>query len=119
MVGGAAEKAARQFGPFAHRAAPLDQLGMAARQMPAAVDPPVAVAVPAFGHEGQALEIFRLRLVVVERRRGMHRVAEGGMGRDVGDALTVDVDGAPVAQRAQVVGPGFHVCHSRLPIPAE
>ena len=111
MVGGAAEKAAGQFGPVAHCAAPLDQLGMIARQMPAAVDPSVAVAAGAFGGEGQALEVLRPRLVIVQRRRGLHRVAEGRMLGHVGDALAVDIDGAPVAQRAQVVLPGLADLH--------
>jgi hypothetical protein len=46
--------------------------------------------------KGQAVEVFRPRLMVIERRGGVHRVAEGGMGGDVGDTLAVDVNGAPV-----------------------
>jgi hypothetical protein len=43
-VGRAAEKAAGLLGPFGHRLAALDELGMAARHLPAAVDPRITGA---------------------------------------------------------------------------
>src|SRR5207248_1014907 len=103
MVRRAAEKSAAEFGPFAHRSAPLDQLLIIARHQPVTVDPCVTVAAGALGREGQALQIFRSRLKIVQRGRGPHRVAQGGVRRDVGDALAIDINGPPVAQRAEMV----------------
>src|SRR5204863_316956 len=97
MVRRAAEKSAAEFGPFAHRSAPLDQLLIIARHQPATVDPCVTVAAGALGREGQALQIFRSRLKIVQRGRGPHRVEEGGVRCNYHGWL-YDADGSCLAQ---------------------
>src|SRR3954454_12286970 len=117
MVRRSAEETAGQLGPFAHRAPPLDQLLVIARHHPAAVDPRIAIAVGRLGHEGQALQVFRPRLKIVKPGGGLYRVAERRMRRDIGDPLAVDIDGASVAQRAQMVLAGLYVRHVMPPTP--
>ena len=65
MIRRAAHEAVGQRGPGLQRLAPLHHLGVVARHLPGAVD----AAVRAFGLERHQLDVFRLRLEVVEHRR--------------------------------------------------
>ena len=111
MVRRTAEKAAGQRRPGLQRFAPLHHLVVAARHLPGAVDAPVR-AVRLEGHE---FEIVRMRLEVVERGGGAHRVAERGMRGDVADRLAVEKDGAAVLERLDVLGSGFAIAHGSRP----
>ncbi len=111
MVGRAAEKAGAEFGPFDQRATPPDQLRVALRLLPGAVDAAIAAGAADLWREGHAVQIFGARLMVVERCGRSTRVAEGGMDGDVLDPLAVDIDGASVAQRAEMVFAGFAGLH--------
>src|SRR5579863_795734 len=107
MVGRAAEKAAGEFRPLGHRSSPLYQFGMAPRQLPAAMDAGVAAA--RWRRKGQAFDILRPRLVIIERSGRLCGVAERWMCGDVLDSFPVDVDLPAVAQAREVVGPGLDV----------
>jgi hypothetical protein len=72
--------------------ATLHQFAMAARQLPATVDPP-----PAADIEGHPLDRVRLALMVVKRARRGNRVAIRRMFGHIPDPLTVQVDGTSIA----------------------
>lgn len=110
MIRRAAHEAARERRPRLQRLAAFHHLLVAARHLPAAVDP----AVGAVRLERHQLEIFRTRLKIVERRRRAHRIAEGLVLGDVGNELAVEIDGAAVLQRLDMLGARFAVAHGQL-----
>src|SRR5580704_7369384 len=110
MIRRAAAEAAGQSGPSLQRLAPLHQLLVIARHLPAAID----AAIRALRLKRHQLDIFRLRLEVVELGRGEHSVAKGRVRGDVVDKLAVDIDGAAVLERLDVLGAGPHVRHRQL-----
>src|SRR5262245_5464917 len=48
-------------------------------------------------------EVVDVALAVVEPGKGLHRVAEGGMGGHVGYHFTTDIDLAPVPNRLESI----------------
>src|SRR4029077_11485947 len=110
MVRRAAAEAATQRRPSLQGLAPLHQLRVVARHLPAAIDP----AVGTIRLKRHQLDIVRLRLEVVKLGGGKHRVAECRMLGDVGDQFAVDIDGAAVLERLDVLGAGSHVGHRPL-----
>ena len=111
MVWRAAAEAATQRRPGLQGLAPLHQLLVVARHLPAAIDP----AVRAFGLKCHQLDVLRLRLEVVKLGGGKHGVAECRMFGDVGDQFAVDIDGAAILERLDMLGAGPHVRHRPLP----
>jgi hypothetical protein len=85
------------------RRAALDQLVVAARHLPGAVDAPVG----AVRLERHQLDVLGRGLEVVEQARGFDRVAERRMLGDVARELAVDVDGPAVLERLDVLRPGL------------
>src|SRR5260370_35387645 len=100
----------------------MDQLVIAARQLPGPVDASTAADI-----EGHTFEIIRTGLVVVQRAGRRHGIAIGGMLRDVVDQLSVQIDGSTVEQalnmlRAVLYGRFLHRTWTRHrvdpPLPA-
>ena len=92
---------------------------MAARHLPAAVDAGIAVA--GRWREGQALDVFWCRLVIVKRGRRVHCIAKSRVNRHIGDTLAVYVHFPSVLERGEMVSAGLdlalfgHVHPLRLP----
>src|ERR1700693_3689598 len=84
---------------------------MAPGLLPGAVDAAIAAGSGAVRREGHPVQVFRSRLIVIERSRRGTRVAEGGMRGDVLDPLAVDIDSPPVAQRAEMIRAGLAGLH--------
>ena len=63
-----------EAGPGLHRLAALDHLGVVARHLPGAIDPPVR----ARWQERHHLDVFRSRLIVVKQRRRLDRIENAG-----------------------------------------
>src|SRR6202043_718145 len=111
MVRRAAAEAATQRRPGLQGLAPLHQLLVAARHLPAAIDP----AVGAVGLKRHQLDVLRLRLKVVKLGGGKRRITKRRVLGDVGHQLAVDIDGAAVLERLDVLGASSHVRHRPLP----
>ncbi|MCY1356832.1 hypothetical protein D9M69_432960 [compost metagenome] len=103
MVGRAAHEAVVQRGPGFQHLAALDQFVVAGGQLPDAADVPAA----ALRLEGHLVDVLGPRLEVIQIGVAADRVAEGGMRRDVGDALAIEVHFAPIAQHGDVLGAGL------------
>src|SRR6185312_13025832 len=87
-----------------HRVAAFDHL--LARALIAEIAERVA-ARAGVGRRGQDIALFRVVQRIVKPRQRPHRIAEGGMRRDVRDALAVDIDVAPVAQTLTIFRAGI------------
>jgi hypothetical protein len=105
MVRRTPDKPAGLLGPGNQCLPALHQLLMISRLLPTAVDPPMACP----GLEGQPLEVAGPGLKIIERGRRPDGVAESRVGRDIGDAGAIDIDGAAVAQRREMLGLGLAV----------
>jgi hypothetical protein len=90
--------------------APLHQLLVVARHLPAAID----AAVGSLRLKRHQLDVLRLRLKIVKLGGGKHRATECRMFGDVGDEFAVDIDRAAVLERLDVLGAGSHVRHRPL-----
>ena len=112
MIGRAAHEAVGLRGPGLQRLAALHHLAVVPRHLPGAVD----AAIRAVGHERHQLDVLRLRLEIVERRRGFHRIAERRVLGDVGHELAVDIDRSAVLEGLDVLCAGLAGRHDRLRI---
>src|ERR1051325_1919322 len=110
MIGRAAHEAAAQLCPGLHGLPSLHHLGVVLRHLPGAVD----AAVGAVGLEGHELDVFGPGLEIVQRGCRAHGVPERRMLGYVRHHLAVDIDGAAVLQRLDVLRPRFTGRHGRL-----
>src|SRR5262249_56639313 len=74
----------------------------------------VDAAVGAVERERHQLQVFRPRLEIVQRGGRTDGIAKGAMCGDVADELALEIDGAAVLQRPDVLGAGLAVAHVRL-----
>ncbi len=102
VIGGAAHQPVRALGPEAVHRAPAPQVLGRARDQPHRADPAAARRIEAGG------DLRGLAGGLVALRDAPDGLGEGRMAGDVGDALAVEEDGAPVAQAGEVVDRSAH-----------
>src|SRR5262249_25822661 len=84
---------------------------MVAGHLPTAVD----AAPRSVWAEGHPLDVLWACLEIIERGRGPHGIAKGGMVGDILHQLAVNVDGAAVLEGLYVIGTRLAGPHGRLP----
>src|SRR5262249_16194603 len=96
-----------QFRPGLERAAPLNQLSIAFRKLPASVDASPGIRAC----KCQSVDGAGLCLEVVKGGHRLDRIAKRPVGRHVGDTCAIDIDVPPIVQAVNMILPGLYRIH--------